>query len=177
MMTVTGRVEGPSTLEGSMRVTLSSWLVCSVDDWENMNPGSPPSASCGRSSWHQLRPVPCNSHLSPLTTAAISQHRTNCTSRPASVATSGLSLGLQSLQRNMSLQRALKQSQKQLDRHVCVYMTSYALWPFFSLSPSVLFLSLLCARALHHVTPSRVLSFCSSHARVPRRAPARNARR
>ena len=32
-------------------------------------------------------------------------------------------LGLQLLQRNMSLQRALKQSRKELDRHVCVYMT------------------------------------------------------
>jgi len=38
-------------------------------------------------------------------------------------------LGLQLLQRNMSLQRALKQSRKELDRHVCVYMTSYALLP------------------------------------------------
>ena len=76
-------------------------------------------------------------------------------------------LCLQLLQRNMSLQRALKQSRKQLDRHVYVYMTSYALLPSFSLSSSVLFRSLLCARALQHVTPSRVLSFCSSHARVP----------
>jgi len=38
-------------------------------------------------------------------------------------------LGLQLLQRNMSLQRALKQSRKELDRHVCVYVTSYALCP------------------------------------------------
>jgi len=76
-------------------------------------------------------------------------------------------LCLQLLQRNMSLQRALKQSRKELDRHVCVYMTSYALYPSFSLSPSVLFRSLLCARTLQHVTPTRVLSFCSSHARVP----------
>ena len=30
-------------------------------------------------------------------------------------------LGLQLLQRNMSLQRALKQLRKELDRHVCVY--------------------------------------------------------
>jgi len=75
-------------------------------------------------------------------------------------------LGLQLLQRNMSLQRALKQSRKELDRHVCVYMTSYALLPSFSLSPSILFRSLLCARALQHVTPTRVLSFCISHARV-----------
>jgi len=76
-------------------------------------------------------------------------------------------LGLQLLQRNMSLQRALKQSRKELDRHVSVYMTSYALLLSFSLSPSVLFRSLLCARALQHVTPTRVLSFFSSHARVP----------
>ena len=76
-------------------------------------------------------------------------------------------LCLQLLQRNMSLQRALKQSRKELDRHVGVYMTSYALLPSFSLSPCVLFRSLLCARALQHVTPSCVLSFCSSHARVP----------
>jgi len=57
-------------------------------------------------------------------------------------------LGLQLLQRNMWLQRALKQSRKELDRHVCVYVTSYALLPSFSLSPSVLFRSLLCVRAL-----------------------------
>ena len=74
-------------------------------------------------------------------------------------------LGLQLLQRNMSLQRALKQSRKELDRHVC--MTSYALLPSFSLSQSVLFRSLLCIRALQHVTPTRVLSFFSFHARVP----------
>ena len=55
---------------------------------------------------------------------------------------------LQLLQRNMSLQRALKQSRKELDRHVCVYVTSYALLPSFSFSPSVLFRSLRCARAL-----------------------------
>ena len=76
-------------------------------------------------------------------------------------------LGLQLLQRNMSLQRALKQSRKELDRHVCVYMTSYALLPSFSLSPSVLFRSVLCVRAPQYVTPTRVLSFCISHARVP----------
>ena len=76
-------------------------------------------------------------------------------------------LVLQLLHRNMSLQRALKQSRKEFDRHVCVYTTSYALLPSFSLSPSVLFRSLLCSRALQHVTPSRALSFCSSHARVP----------
>ena len=76
-------------------------------------------------------------------------------------------LGLQLLQRIMSLQRALKQSRKELDRHVCVYMTSYALLPSFSLSASVLFRSLLFARALQNVTPTRVLSFFCSHARVP----------
>ena len=76
-------------------------------------------------------------------------------------------LCLQLLQRNMSLQRALKQSRKELDRHVCVYMTSYALLPSFSLSPSVLFRSVLCVRAPQYVTPTRVLSFCISHARVP----------
>jgi len=76
-------------------------------------------------------------------------------------------LGLQLLQPNMSLQRALKQSRKELDRHGCVYMTSYALLPSFSLSPSVLCRSVLCARALQHVTPTRVLSFCILHARVP----------
>ena len=76
-------------------------------------------------------------------------------------------LGLQLQQPNMLLQRALKQSRKELDRHVYVYMTSYALLPSFSLSPSVLFCSLLFARALQHVTPTRVLSFFCSRARVP----------
>ena len=42
----------------------------------------------------------------------------------------------------------LTPNRKELDRYVCVYMTSYALLPSFSISPSVVFRSLRCARAL-----------------------------